>query len=103
MPWRGVLQCDACRVGTVAREGEQRIGCIVPGCRRSTKVGDFDEWVCGRHWPTVPRQMRRLYAAAKRRARRSVGMPETMRSALVAARVWRRCRDAAIEIAMGIR
>lgn len=47
----------------------------------------------------VPRDLRRLYTAAKRRARRSM----EMRWALVTMRVWRQCRNAAIEIAMGIR
>lgn len=98
MPWPGVLQCDACRVETVAPDGAQRIGCAVPGCRRSTAAGVFDEWVCGKHWSTVPPADHRLYAAVKRRWRRH---PEKWER--VALRIWRRCRDAAIEIAMGLR
>lgn len=76
-----------------------RVPCSVPGCRRTVAAAKgFDEWVCGKHWSTVPGSDRRLYTAAKRRWRRS---PEKW--GRVAARIWRRCRDAAIEIAMGLR
>lgn len=75
-----------------------RLPCSVPGCRRTTKPGRFTEWICQKHWSSVPAADRRLWTAAKRRWRRH---PEKW--GRVASRIWRRCRDAAIEIAMGIR
>lgn len=75
-----------------------RLPCVVPGCRRTTKAGRFDEWVCAKHWSAVPAADRRRYTAAKRRWRLD---PEKW--GRVASKIWDRCRDAAIEIAMGIR
>lgn len=74
-----------------------RLHCLVPGCRRTTPAGRFSEWVCPKHWPAVSRDLRRRYARAKRRA------VKDPRWARIAARLWVRCRQAAIEEAfMGV-
>ena len=75
-----------------------RLLCAVPGCRRTHKAGEFDEWVCGKHWSAVPRDLRRLYTVAKRRWRR-----DPAKWGRVCSRLWERCREAAIDRAMGIR
>lgn len=62
-----------------------RITCLVPGCRR-THAPDFKEWICAKHWPLVPRDIRRAYARAKRRRK--------SQNALW--RLWNRCKTAAI-------
>jgi len=64
----------------------ERLTCIVPGCKR-THAPLWDEWICAKHWPLVPRDMRRAYAHARRRKK--------ARSVLV--RLWARCKRAAIE------
>lgn len=63
-----------------------RITCLVPGCHRTTPRGRYDQWICGKHWPLVPRDLRRAYARAKRRRKPA--------SAL--SRLWVRCEREAI-------
>lgn len=96
-----------------------RLSCCVPFCRRTVKAGGFKEWVCGKHWPLVPRDLKRSYTLAKRRARAIVarrpgyreywklkpGSPDRMSAVAMWRRLdgcWRRCRDAAIERAAGL-
>lgn len=63
-----------------------RLSCLVPGCRRTCKPLPYREWICGKHWPLVPKQFRRAYAHAKRHHKPDV----------VLDRIWARCRRAAI-------
>lgn len=67
-----------------------RIGCCVPFCRRTTKregcFADAEEYVCGRHWPLVPKRVNDL-------------RPEAIEAV---GRVWRRCKRYAIETAIGL-
>lgn len=95
-----------------------RLRCIVPYCRRTTKA-EFREWVCAKHWTVVPKALRRAYRTAMRRARKIVGRrpeyreywklrpgsPERLSAVAMWRRVdgcWERCKRAAIEAAVGI-
>lgn len=97
---------------------KQRLSCCVPHCRRTT-AEECREWICGKHWPLVPRALRGEWSRAKRRARRIVARkPEyrewwTLKAGssdrLAAVALWRRldsiwdrCKVAAIEKAVGI-
>jgi hypothetical protein len=62
-----------------------RLTCIVPGCRR-THAPIWNEFICAKHWPLVPRDMRRAYARAKRRRKPMA----------VLIRLWLRCKAVAI-------
>lgn len=64
-----------------------RIACCMPGCRRScpNRLG-WSEWICQRHWSAVPKDMRRAYAAVKRRRKSPAAID----------RIWRRCKSAAL-------
>lgn len=68
-----------------------RVPCVVPFCRRTTKAGNFREWICGKHWRPVSRRLKWLKRTAKRRGRYDI-----------AARTWERCKRQAIERAAGI-
>lgn len=70
----------------------ERVPCLVPFCRRTRAAEGTPEWVCGRHWPVVPRRLRALYAAAKRKW----GRDPSPRNAARCARIWKKCREAAI-------
>lgn len=92
--------------------------CCVPHCRRTRKLtydrltvdmggyasGDTittdigEEWICADHWKQVPRNLRTLHFAAKRKVRRT----RTLSAMLVFIRVWNRCKRKAIEGAAGI-
>jgi hypothetical protein len=94
--------------------------CCVPGCRRTTKAEHgFKEWVCATHWQQVSRRNKAAYNLAKRRARKIIAkkpayqtywtLPPGSPARLSAVSLWRRldqawskCRDEAIETAMGI-
>lgn len=70
-----------------------RIRCEVPFCNRTTaRFQPPMQWICGEHWRLVPKRLRRLKALAKRR-----GKPEAVQAYL-----WNKCRQHAIEAAMGI-
>ena len=74
-----------------------RVACIVPGCRRTRPAGDFEEWICARHWPAVPKRFRQRLFRFRRRAKQDPRWhgPEQ--------RMWVRCREAAInEALMGV-
>ena len=70
-----------------------RINCLVPGCRRTIAAGTFTEWICQRHWSAVPRDLRRVYARAKRRRKNLAALN----------RIWSACSRRAVEIALTAR
>jgi hypothetical protein len=42
-----------------------RLPCCVPFCRRTIGAeGTFSEWICGRHWRLVDKDLRRLKSRA---------------------------------------
>lgn len=55
---------------------DERIGCEVPGCRRSTKSGGpqpegyREWWLCPKHWALVPPSLRRVLSRHKRQYRK---------------------------------
>jgi hypothetical protein len=71
-----------------------RVRCVVPFCGRTTKPGDFNEWICAKHWPNVDRRTKWLHRAIKRKARR-FGWTDEL--AGMAARVWIKAKRQAIE------
>jgi hypothetical protein len=107
-----------------------RVPCCVPFCRRTTRRDDeTTEWLCGKHYQTVPKAWRRVRTRAKRRHRLAIeagvlrlpgpnetgfrvnGLWRTYDDAayaeLVSAsranwRTWRRCKRHAIERATGL-
>jgi len=110
-----------------------RLPCCVPFCRRTTKAGRFSEWICGKHWPLVPPELRRLkrgteraYAAANLQCeaidleayecakangggvhiniieRFGKAAHRRDRKRRQAARVWERCKRAAVARTAGI-
>ena len=47
-----------------------RIGCQVPGCRR-TKAGEWPaEWICADHWRAIPRYQRAAFHRVVKKIRR---------------------------------
>lgn len=104
-PFYRALQCDSCRTGTVDLTGPARIACCVPGCRatrgdrKGDPLSDGMEWICSRHWATVPTKLKRWRAAAKRLKRRG----QVDRAWRINRWLWRECKRAAIERAMGLR
>lgn len=75
-----------------------RISCCVPFCRRTRANPGFTEWICGKHWTSLPKDRRRVYGRLKGRWRR-FGGPEAQDRAN---RVWDRLKRQAIELAVGI-
>ena len=70
----------------------ERISCLVPFCRRTTKrIAAWDEWICGNHWRAVDPKLKAIKRAAKR-----------MRRSKLAGLIWERCRRQAIERAAGL-
>lgn len=100
-----------------------RTSCAVPGCRRTTKQDSNEwpaEWVCGKHWPLVSRRLKKKYSTVRRIARKRIaknpmistywkmkpGSPERIRAVRMYAalsKVWKLCKEDAIEKALGIR
>lgn len=80
-----------------------RISCQVPFCRRTLRNDEgFLEWVCPKHWPLVPREMKARLRSVKRRVRKLQDRPEAYARALkLLDQTWARCRDTAIERAGG--
>lgn len=74
-----------------------RLRCIVPFCNRTRGDRKGDplrpgmEWICGVHWRMTSRTWRRRYALIKRRERYDL-----------AAGMWCRLKDQAIERATGV-
>lgn len=79
-----------------------RIRCCVPFCRRTTKAGRFGEWICAKHWPLVPASLKRRRAELRRIARRTLDADRLARISAADARLWERCKRAAVEMAAGI-
>lgn len=89
----------------------RRQPCCVIGCGCTRRFApdiicvegvDLDfaaEWVCERHWRTVPARLKAL----KRKARRELRKAATMRFARIDARIWKWCKAAAIEAETGLR
>lgn len=69
---------------------KDRKNCVVPGCRRTCPPDEYDEWICAKHWPLVPKAMRKRYLRYRRRALRD------HRWVGVSNRMWARCKTAAI-------
>jgi len=82
---------------------DQHLHCAVPFCNHTTKadrkMGVWVEWVCGKHWRMVPRQMRRILTRLRKMQARSRDQFELQRRQQ---RIWRRCRRAAVERAAGL-
>ncbi|MFC5509337.1 hypothetical protein [Bosea massiliensis] len=94
-----------------------RIHCCVPFCRRTT-AKPYSEWICGKHWPLVPKRVklfRRRADASLDRARAAMAAildmsderyPDTMialnKAHRRSQRAWERCKRFAIERAMGL-
>lgn len=98
-----------------------RISCCVPYCRRTCR-NDGDkrntEWICAVHWPLVPKKLkvrRRLarttFDKIERRFYRKYPQSEGYSRQewqkvdaawQLACRAWEKCKQAAIEAALGI-
>lgn len=96
-----------------------RLACCVPFCRRSVKVGEYNEWVCGKHWPLVSRSTKAEWRTVRKRVRAVTkrkpeyreywrlppGSPARLSAVSMWRRydqVWNRCKQEAIERAAGI-
>lgn len=103
-----------------------RLRCCVPFCNhtRGQRKGDTEpvregqEWVCGKHWMAIPKQVRRVRYRIGRELDKAIAREPLVREywklpkgeQRIAAlnlwrrqtRIWRRCRAIAIERAMGI-
>ncbi|MGH6782338.1 MAG: hypothetical protein ACREB5_09560 [Sphingomonadaceae bacterium] len=112
-----------------------RISCCVPFCRRTVaadRIAPSDEWICGTHWPQVPKKVRAFKIKAARAFEKTIEAYDTINhegaecvaslrtvsSELKArsyaawlhrakaqrrcARAWERCKRRAIESGMGI-
>lgn len=75
-----------------------RLRCVVPHCRRTTGRAGFTEWICGRHWPAIPKAARRAYGRRVRRWRRF----HRPSDGVAARRMWQWLKRRAIERAMGL-
>lgn len=75
-----------------------RIRCCVPYCRRTTgkPVG---EWICGNHWPLIPKDRRRAWGRLKRLWRR---LPQNVVLSSRLDVVWENLKRTAIDRAAGI-
>jgi hypothetical protein len=81
-----------------------RLPCLVPFCRRTRKREQFREWLCGKHWALVDRQLRRRFARSRRLWNKAVRLnrAEAMRAIdRMARRLWDEIKAQAIERAMG--
>lgn len=76
-----------------------RLLCVVPFCRRSHENTEgFDEWICGKHWPLIPKARRRVYGRLVRQWRRWHRQSDGLR----AGRVWNVLRRTVIERSAGL-
>ncbi len=78
-----------------------RLRCIVPFCRRTTKPL-YREWICGKHWPLVDRALKRRLARLKRLLRRCRTDRQWRHVRNHLDIVWECCKAQAIERAAGI-
>lgn len=85
-----------------------RVRCLVIGCnctKLKVEIAPDTDWLCSRHWRTVPKQMRRHYARQASMIRKAdrldrQGVAAVLRRNRVA--LWMKIGAKAIEIAMGI-
>lgn len=71
-----------------------RTPCLVPFCRRTSKrQGQDDEWICSKHWQAVPRRIKWLFRASRRKWQKTRN-PYFFKMHL---RIWEKCRAAACE------
>ncbi|WP_166306391.1 hypothetical protein [Bradyrhizobium sp. 2S1] len=81
-----------------------RVRCLVPFCRRTTKPGRNGvnvQWICGNHWKAVPLAQRRVWGRLRRQWRR-YGPEAGVHFDARWWRVWDRLKRSAIEAAGGI-
>lgn len=78
-----------------------RIPCVVPFCRRTTAGKAGAEWICGNHWPMVPKARRRVWGRLRKRWRR-YGPEAGEHFPARWWRVWAALKREAIERATGI-
>jgi hypothetical protein len=81
-----------------------RLPCLVPWCRRTRKREHFREWICGKHWTLVDRDLRRRFSRSRRLWQKATRLnrDEAMRAIdLSARRQWDWIKDQAITRAMG--
>lgn len=80
----------------------ERTPCQIFGCKRTIKrfalPPQHEEWVCAKHWPTVPRRLRKLFFKAKRATQKHPTRKHVAREN----RFWRRCIAAAESEQFGI-
>lgn len=96
----------------MTKTSEDRLACIVPGCRRTHPpivdevLGQMTEWVCGRHWRATSARYRAIYARVKRELRSGIRSGCDQAWALgrfeLRRRVWRKLRKQAVERGVGI-
>lgn len=94
----------------------ERIICEVPFCGRSKLKSRDEEWICNKHWSSIPLSCRKVYRRAYRRweAARAKGTPipngwvsfsskadslEESRSRASCYRLWSRMKAIAIRLA----
>lgn len=92
-----------------------RTACLVPGCNCGTRQDVGREWICGRHWRTIPSAVKRPLFDTRRQYRKRHGdvpywqMPAGSLKRMDAIRLhdewwaaWSRVKTHAIERALGI-
>lgn len=93
-----------------------RLSCCVPFCNRSCRNDkNYSEFLCAKHWPTVPCHLRRRHSKMARMRRRlfgdnsywtyKAGSPERLKCVRldrICGKAWAQCKVAAIERAAGI-
>ena len=78
-----------------------RTPCCIPYCNRTTDelAVRGREWICGKHWPLVPKNLKRLHARKKREAKRAADKERANRHA---AMVWRRIKKRLTDSEVGL-
>jgi len=91
-----------------------RVRCQVPFCNHTIgpRKDDTDpltpttQWVCREHWMAIPKKMRQAHSRAwnwdHAKPYRRKGSPLMRDNDAASWRVWKRCKRAAIERAMGL-
>lgn len=96
----------------IAKTSEERLSCLVPGCRRTHPpifdevLGQVTEWVCGGHWRATSARYRKVYARVKRELRNGIktgrDLAWTMGRFELKRRIWEKLRTQAVERSFGI-
>lgn len=78
-----------------------KVRCIVPHCMRITSAVPGYEWICQRHWVSVPVRYRKVFFRIRRRIQRAdeINREILMRHYWL---VWDNIKRRAIEAATGI-